>query len=137
MVDVWNDVEKDPFYSKIHGSRLATCNNVIKTAKKSKSCEKMNCFIGNRDTTNRGLHHGPTMVSSGSAFFYSSFFPRAWQLKGIQRESKYTRLVPKQGQKGSKSCKTQKRTIPEDNGKRTINYRIKHIIFLKNATKWP
>jgi len=35
-----NEVEKQPFYGKIHGSQTTTRNNGIKTTRKSKSSEK-------------------------------------------------------------------------------------------------
>ena len=85
----------------------------LKIAWKLNTREKINSPAGMRCTTDHGLHHGSTVVSAGSTFFYSSFFPWAWQLGDICGESKCTQLGSKQGSKGPESCKTQKRTIPE------------------------
>jgi len=60
----------------------------LKTIWNLKSREKTNSLVGERSTTDRGLHHEPNVVSTGSIFFYSSFFLRAWQLRGICGESK-------------------------------------------------
>jgi len=66
----------------------------------------------NEDTMDRGYHHRPSVVV-GSTFFCSSFLPQAWQPSGICVESKYTQLRSKQGQKGQKTYKIQKRIIPK------------------------
>jgi len=71
-----NEDERHPLYGKILGSRKATHNNGIKTTMKSKSCKKTKSLVGNEDTTDRGIRHGQTVVSSGSTFFYSFFVPR-------------------------------------------------------------
>jgi len=73
---------------KLPGSR--------KAARKQKSLRE------NKDTTDCGLHHRPTVVSTASIFFCFSFFPRAWQLSGIRGESKYTHLWVKTRAKRSR-----------------------------------
>jgi len=113
MLDVWKWEEKSPFYSESPGSRRATRLNGIKTARKSKSREKTESLMGKRSTMDRGFHDGPTVVSATSVFFCSSFFPQAWQLKGMCGESKYIHLWAKMRAKMSKIYKTQKRTVLE------------------------
>jgi len=44
----------------------------LKTAWKLKSHKKINSLIGNRDTTDRDIHHIPTRVNSAPVFLYSS-----------------------------------------------------------------
>jgi len=49
----------------------------LKTAWKLKIREKINSLAGNRDTTDRGIHHGQTVMLAGSSFFHSSLAPYA------------------------------------------------------------
>jgi len=48
-----------------------------------KTTRKQKASWENKDTTDRGLHHGSTVVYVASVFFCSSSLPRTWQLKGI------------------------------------------------------